>query len=96
MKEYELVSILPPSVEEEQTASVTEAVGNFIQSLNGEMQEVKPWGRRRLAYPIKHYREGSYVEMHFRLDPAKADDLERGLRLNESILRYMLLRKDQR
>lgn len=96
MKEYELVSILPPSVEEEQTTSLTESVSNFIQSLNGEMQEVKPWGRRRLAFPIKQYREGNYVEMHFRLDPAKADDLERGLRLNESIIRYMLLRKDQR
>ena len=96
MKEYELVSILPPSVEEEQAAGVAEAVSNFIQSLNGEVQEVKPWGRRRFAYPIKHFREGNYVEMHFRLYPAKADDLERGLRLNESVLRYMLLRKDQR
>lgn len=96
MKDYELVYILPPTVEEEQTTGVIESVSNFIQSLKGEVQEVKPWGRRRFAYPIKHFREGGYVEMHFKLDPAMSADLERGLRLNESVLRYMLVRKDQR
>jgi small subunit ribosomal protein S6 len=96
LKDYELVYILPPTVEEEQTAGVVEAVSNFVQTLKGEVQEVKPWGRRKLAFPIQHHREGSYVEMHFKLDPAASSDLERGLRLNESVLRYMLVRKDQR
>jgi small subunit ribosomal protein S6 len=96
LKDYELVCILPPTVEEEQTTGVIESVSNFVQSLKGEVQEVKPWGRRRLAYPIKHHREGSYVELQFKLDPAVSGDLERGLRLNESVLRYLLISKDQR
>jgi small subunit ribosomal protein S6 len=96
LKDYELVYILPPTVEEEQTTGVVEAVSSFVQSLKGEVQEVKPWGRRKLAFPIQHHREGSYFEMQFKLDPAASSDLERGLRLNESVLRYMLVRKDQR
>lgn len=96
MKDYELVYILPPTAEEEQTASTVEAITAWVQSLKGEVQEVKGWGRRRFSYPIKQHREGNYVEMHFKLDPAATTELERGLRLNESVIRHMLISKDDR
>ncbi len=96
MRDYELVYIAPPIVEDEQVGAVTETIATYVRNLKGELGEVKPWGRRKFAYPINHYREGNYVELHFRLDPAAAHELERSLRLNESVLRYLLVRKDEK
>jgi len=93
LRDYELVFILAPTVEEEQMAGINEGIGSLIQNLKGEMGEVKPWGRRRLAYPINGHKEGGYVEMHFKMDPTAAAELERNLRLNEAIIRHLIVRK---
>lgn len=90
MRDYELMYILTPDIEEEPAGRIAESIGAAIQSLKGEMGDVKPWGRRKLAYPIGNNREGGYVEMHFKMNPAATRDLERSLRLNESIMRYLL------
>ncbi len=95
LREYELVYITPPTVEDEQVGTVSESIATYVRNLKGELGEVKPWGRRKFAYPIDHHREGNYVEMHFQLDPTAAHELERSLRLNESVLRYLLVRKDE-
>jgi small subunit ribosomal protein S6 len=52
------------------------------------------WGRRRLAYPIKDFRDGIYSVTQLKLDPKSADELERNLMLNDQIIRYLLIRKD--
>jgi small subunit ribosomal protein S6 len=88
-----MVYVVNPTVEEEQVGSVVEGINAAVQNLKGEIGEVKPWGRRRLAYPIKGFREGNYVEMHFKLDPAAAAELERNLQLNETVIRYLLIKK---
>ncbi len=93
MNEYELICILPPAVEEESTNAATETITAFLQSLNGEIVEVKPWGRRRLAFPIGGHREGNYVEYQLKLDPALTQQLERGMKLNEDVIRYLLINK---
>lgn len=94
MQNYELVYILAPTFEEEQLPLAYDSIGTLVQNLKGEVAETKPWGRRRLAYPIKGFREGNYVEMRFKLGPDAAIELERSLRLNEAVIRYLLVRKD--
>ncbi|MHB1131197.1 MAG: 30S ribosomal protein S6 [Chloroflexota bacterium] len=94
MANYELVYILMPTFEEEQLTPVYESITGLVQSLKGEIAEVKPWGRRRLAFPIKGFRDGNYVEMRFQMETPASAELERSLRLNESVIRYMLVRKD--
>ena len=94
MANYELVYILMPTFEEEQLGPTYEQVTGLVQNLKGEIADMKPWGRRRLAFPIKGFREGNYVEMRFQMEASAAAELERNLRLNESVIRYMLVRKD--
>ena len=94
MRDYEMVYILMPELEDEQLSGAIENVSASVQNVKGEVAEVKPWGRRRLAYPIKAKREGNYVEMHFKMDPAATTELERSMRLNESVVRYMVIVKE--
>jgi small subunit ribosomal protein S6 len=94
LRDYEMVYILTPALEDEQVPSAIEGVSATVQNLKGEVGEVKPWGRRRFAYPIARLREGNYVEMHFKLDPASVSELERSIRLNEAVIRYLLIAKD--
>ncbi len=95
MREYELMTLVQPQLEEEQLAALSEKVNNFITNLGGEVKEVTseaPWGRRRLAYPIKNYQEGIYTVSRINLEPDKTLTLERDLKLTEDILRYLLVK----
>jgi len=56
---------------------------------------VDPWGKRRLAYPIRKQREGYYVVMQVQLPPEAISELERRLELSEEVLRYLLVRTDK-
>jgi small subunit ribosomal protein S6 len=94
LRDYEMVYILAPTLEEEQIPSAIEGVTAAVQNVKGETGEIKPWGRRRLAYPIAGFREGNYVEMHFKMEPAAATELDRNLRLNEAVIRYLLIVND--
>ncbi len=92
MRDYELVVIVSPEVTEENLGGVTERIGQWISSGGGEVTNVNPWGRRRLAYPIRDFREGTYVATQFRMTPQATGELERSLKLAEDILRYLLVR----
>lgn len=94
MQNYELVYILAPTFEDDQLSGAYDSVNTLVQNLKGEVAEVKPWGRRRLTYPIKGFREGNYVEMRFQLNTNAAAELEHSLRLNEAVIRYLLVRRD--
>ncbi|MBI2862343.1 MAG: 30S ribosomal protein S6 [Chloroflexi bacterium] len=94
LRDYELVYIVAPSADEAHAQAVTDQVGQLISRNGGEVFSVNPWGRRRLAYPIQHFREGFYVVTEFRMEPKGAEELERGLKLSEDILRHLLVRKE--
>lgn len=92
MRDYELVFIISPQISDEDIENVTNRVSQLVANNGGEITEIKPWGRRRLAYPIDNFREGFYVATKLRLNPASASDLERSLKLTEEIIRYLLVR----
>lgn len=96
---YELMTILSPDVTEENIPSAVETVGGYISSNGGELQETltdSPWGRRRLAYPIRHggrdLRDGFYALYHFIAQPGVVGEIERELKLNTEIIRYLVTR----
>ena len=100
-RNYELMTILSPDVPEDDIASETERVGSYITSASGELQETltdSPWGRRRLAYPIRHagrdVRDGFYTVYHFGIEPSHVRDVERELKLNTSVMRYLVTRHE--
>ncbi|MCO6450825.1 MAG: 30S ribosomal protein S6 [Caldilineales bacterium] len=93
MSEYEMVTLLHPRLDEEGVATTTEWVQTRIKDLGGEVSEVKPWGRRRLAYQIQKLNEATYVQFDFTLDGRQLTELNRFMRLNEDIIRQLPIRK---
>ncbi|MBE9482977.1 MAG: 30S ribosomal protein S6 [Chloroflexi bacterium] len=92
MRDYELVLIISPEVVEEKFDATIDSISQFITEKGGTISDVDRWGKRRLAYPIDHFMEGSYVLAHFRLKPALSKELEANLRISEEVLRHLLVK----
>ncbi len=92
MRDYELVFIVNPEIADDDIEKVSQKVSQLVANNGGEVSEVNPWGRRRLAYPIDRHREGFYVAAKLRLNPTASSELERSLRLTEEIIRYLLVK----
>ena len=92
MRQYELMIILDPEIEERTVAPSLDKYLSVITTEGGTVDKVDIWGRRRLAYEIRKKAEGIYAVVNFTSEPATAKELERQLGLNESIMRTKLLR----
>mgnify|MGYP006269446441 FL=1 len=92
MRDYELIVIVSPEVPEEELPTQIDKISEFITNKGGSVTEVERWGKRKLAYPINHFREGNYVLTRFKLEPGTAAELEANLRISERILRHLLVR----
>ncbi len=91
---YELVFIVRPDASDEQLEATVEGISRFITGRDGVVDEVDQWGKKRLAYPIRHHREGSYVLTRFQLSPEQNRELESILRISEDVIRHLLIRLD--
>ena len=93
--DYEVTYILRPSLEETEVDERSNAIAEELNGRGGEVVgELEKLGKRRLAYEIDDVREGYYVVMHFKADPDQAKETERRLRLNDAVLRQLVIRKD--
>ena len=90
--DYELVFIVSPEIVDEALETTIDAISRFITSKGGIVSNVDQWGKRRLAYPIKHFLEGSYVLTQFKMSPAWGKELERNLQISEEVLRHLLIK----
>ena len=95
MRSYELIIVISPEVTEEGLAAIIERVNQFITAGGGEVIDLKQWGRRKLAYPIRHFREGYYVQTQFKLGSELTAGLETNLQISEDVLRHLLVRLDE-
>ncbi len=98
---YELMAILLPELADEDLSAQIARVAGFITDVTGSIKETltdSPWGRRRLAYSIRFngvdYRDGIYVIWHFDLEPSRIGELERELKLDTKVIRYLLVHDD--
>jgi len=92
--DYEVTYIVRPSLEEADVETRITALADTLRANGGEVGEVEKMGKRRLAYEIDDVREGYYVVMRFKSDAAQAKEFERQLRLNEDVMRHLLLKLD--
>jgi small subunit ribosomal protein S6 len=92
LKDYELVFILNPDMSEEATESRINNISQFITTREGVISDTQKWGKKKLAYPVKHFLEGYYVLLKFQTKPAKAKELEASLRISEEIIRHLLVK----
>jgi small subunit ribosomal protein S6 len=95
VRNYELVFIVAPTIEDENVQAVVDKVDDWIQSDDGKAIKVDHWGRRQLAYPIQKFTEGTYVLLNIQLKPDALDELERNLKLDVNIIRYLLVRTEE-
>lgn len=98
---YELMTVFVPELSDEELVEQVERVSRYITDQNGSITEVlreSPWGRRRLAYTIRFngvdYRDGVYVVFHFDNMPSRVIEIERELKLDVRIIRYLLVHDD--
>ena len=95
MRRYELMLVLRPDAPEDRISAVLERTTRHVTETGGQIVKMAPWGRRRLAYQIDRYRDGSYHILHFDAPPEAIADLERTLLITEEVLRHMLVRVER-
>jgi small subunit ribosomal protein S6 len=92
LKDYELVFIINPDITEEALENRLNGISQFITGRDGVISSIDKWGKKKLAYPLKHYLEGHYILTKFKLSPARCKELEANLKISEEVLRHLLLR----
>ena len=94
MRQYELMVILDPELEERTVAPSLDQFLNVVRQGGGSVEKVDIWGRRRLAYEIQKKTEGIYAVVDLTAEPAVVQELDRQLNLNEAILRTKVTRPE--
>ncbi len=93
MRNYELVFVARPDLDDNALNDVIQRVSNWITENSGQIDKVEQWGKRRLAYPIRKQNDGFYVLMNLNLMPAFVPQLERNLRYLEQVMRFLIIQK---
>jgi len=91
---YEMMYVVNTVLNDTQIDDICDRVVAYISDNGGEIVEEERWGSRRLAYPIEKKRNGHYGLVYFRADPGFLAKLDRALRINDDILRHLVLRYD--
>jgi len=94
MRDYELVAIISPEVDEEGVSKILDKVTQSINSRGGTVEEIKNWGRRKLAYPLRKFMEADYILAHFKLMPKSVKELEGEISASGDILRYLVVKAE--
>jgi small subunit ribosomal protein S6 len=96
MRLYEEVFIVKPDAADEEAESVIEQLSKTVTDQGGTIDNVDRWGRRKLAYRVAKYDEGNYVVVKFSAKPETVREVERRLRVNDLVLKFLTVRLDER
>ena len=96
MRQYELLVILDPSLDERTVQPSLEQFLSVIRTDGGSVEKLEVWGKRRLAYEIEKNADGIYAIVEVTCEPATVTELDRQLGLNESVLRTKVLRIERK
>lgn len=96
MRDYEVLYIVRADIDDEKVQDAVKRVNTLIQRSGGTIDKTNLWGKRRLAYEVKHQKEGSYVLQDFQLDPDRVPELEAALKITEEVLRHLVVRKPEK
>lgn len=91
MRSYELMILLNPNLQEDEVSAFLEKIQQIITTNQGKTNKVHQWGKRILAYEIKKYHEAIYVIFDFELEPEAIANLERSIKFDEKIVRYLIV-----
>ncbi|MGL4790381.1 MAG: 30S ribosomal protein S6 [Anaerotignaceae bacterium] len=94
MNKYELALVLRPDLDEETKATENQKVQDLIARFGGTIEKIDDWGKRRLAYEIKKVNEGFFSFISFDAEGSAPAEIESRIRIMESVLRYLIVRKE--
>ena len=92
MRTYQTVVIMKPDLDEAQVNEADKKVTQFIARFSGSVLKLEPWGKKRLAYRIRKNRYGFYLSFCHTLEPSSVSEFEKELRLDEGILKYLVIK----
>ena len=96
MNVYETVLIVKPQFSDIEIGGILDKTKKILTTEGAEILNEDKWGRRKLSYPIKQSKEGFYIYLKYQAAPAALGRFEQQLRVNESILRSLTLRHEER
>ena len=96
MRDYEVLYIVRADLDDDKVQDAVKRVNTLIERSGGTVERTNLWGKRKLAYEVKHQKEGSYVLQDFQLDPNRVPELEAGLKITEEVLRHLIVRKPEK
>ena len=91
MRKYEITFIVHPDLDADAFKQLTEQVQGWVKDKGGTVEKTDIWGKKKLAYPVKKQSEGQYVLLQANMEPAGTGQLERQFRLQESVLRFLIV-----
>ena len=96
MRDYEVLYIVRADLDEDKVQDAVKRVNTLIQRSGGMPERTSLWGKRKLAYEVKHQKDGYYVLQDFQHDPDRIGELESGLKITEEVLRHLIVRKPEK
>ncbi len=94
MRNYEAIFIIDPDLPTDVSKGVVAQIQELVVKSGGRVDGLQEWGKKRLAYKIKKKYEGNYVVVNFQVDSKNTKKIEQTLRLNDQLLRFLLVNKD--
>ena len=91
VRDYELMYIVRPELDDEALRAAVKSVRGIVEAQGGEIVKTTLWGKRRLAYEVQRLRDGHYVLVALHLDGAKVGEVERALRIHDTVFRHLLV-----
>lgn len=95
MRTYEVIYIVHPDLDESSFKQINDQVQSAIKDSGGKINKADIWGKRKMAYRIRKQSDGLYVLLHTEMEPAFCAELERQLRLQESVMRFLIIATDE-
>jgi small subunit ribosomal protein S6 len=92
LQDYELIYIINPDIQDDALEVQVNGISQFITSRDGVINSVDKWGKKKLAYPLRHHLEGNYVLTKFKISPARLKEIEANLKISEDVLRHLVVK----
>jgi small subunit ribosomal protein S6 len=96
LRDYEVLYIVRADLDDEKVQDAVRRVNTLIERSGGHAEKTNVWGKRKLAYEVKHQKDGAYVLQDFELDPDRVPELEASLKITEEVLRHLIVRKPEK
>lgn len=96
MRDYEVLYIVRADLDDDKVQEVVKRVNTLIERSGGSLERTNLWGKRKLAYEVKHQKEGAYILQDFKISQDRIPELEGALKISEEVLRHLIVRKQEK